>query len=158
VDKVTCVHFDGGHVDVPRNEIRFRPGAYAVIVHEGRLLLVWHENGKFFFPGGGQKAGETIYDTVRRKVLEETGYQVRIVDRVDFREMYLYHSPSKEAWHCHQFFCRCELLTDPNMEPKGVNGQKSGHPVWIETSVLKPELFLNIGGPVFQRLKFIKAI
>ncbi|MET7284536.1 NUDIX hydrolase [Streptomyces sp. NPDC005573] len=61
---------------------KLRVAAYAVCVREGQLLLArspapggGHE---WVLPGGGMEFGEDPYDTVRRELLEETGYRVAV--------------------------------------------------------------------------------
>lgn len=56
--------------------------AYAVCVRDGQVLLArspapggGHE---WVLPGGGMEFGEDPYDTVRRELLEETGYRVEV--------------------------------------------------------------------------------
>ncbi|MDP2622660.1 MAG: NUDIX domain-containing protein [Actinomycetota bacterium] len=71
--------------------LRFRPSAKAVVVRDGRLLVTrnqtegqgdWH-----ILPGGGQRAGETLADALRREVLEETGVLVEPVRLMWVREL-----------------------------------------------------------------------
>ena len=61
---------------------RIRTSAKAVVVVEGRILVTRNrtpdDEGSdwFIFPGGGQRPGETLHDTVVREVREETGIEV----------------------------------------------------------------------------------
>lgn len=52
-----------------------RPGAYGVVVSEGRLLVVEYQR-RLYLPGGALQQGEVPEETLRREVLEETGHEV----------------------------------------------------------------------------------
>lgn len=55
-----------------------RPGAYALIADEaGRIASVITPTGTYL-PGGGQDAGESAIDTLKREVLEECGLVVEV--------------------------------------------------------------------------------
>jgi 8-oxo-dGTP diphosphatase len=79
---------------------RVRPGAYAVCVRDGAVLLargfdpadrtlIWS------LPGGGMRHGEDPVDAVVREVDEETGYRVRVdaLLTVDSRVAASHHVP-----------------------------------------------------------------
>lgn len=54
----------------------------AVLMHEGRLVLVRHRAGRATYhllPGGGVEAGETLAEALGREILEETGLRYRLV-------------------------------------------------------------------------------
>lgn len=59
-----------------------RSACKAIVYHKGKVLLNSHRlpDGSicYDFPGGGQHPYESLEDGVRREVLEETGYDVRI--------------------------------------------------------------------------------
>jgi 8-oxo-dGTP pyrophosphatase MutT (NUDIX family) len=61
-----------------------RAGAYAVLAHDGRILLTRLAYTKVWtLPGGGIDHGESPLDAVRREVLEETGLpltEARLLD------------------------------------------------------------------------------
>lgn len=62
------------------------PSMGAVIVEDGRILLIERGGGSYAgswaVPGGRQRLGETMDETVRREVLEETGLVVEVGDPV----------------------------------------------------------------------------
>ncbi|NPV04100.1 MAG: NUDIX hydrolase [Syntrophaceae bacterium] len=61
-----------------------RVGVGAVVIHEGRILLVQRASppGKGFWaiPGGLVELGETVREAAERELLEETGISVRARD------------------------------------------------------------------------------
>lgn len=44
---------------------------------DGKILLVTGKFGDYKFPGGGVEPGETLEETLKREVREETGYTVK---------------------------------------------------------------------------------
>ena len=61
------------------NPLSARNSAKALVVHDGKLLVnrCISRYGEYYaLPGGGQHTGEMLSETVRREVLEETGYAV----------------------------------------------------------------------------------
>jgi 8-oxo-dGTP pyrophosphatase MutT (NUDIX family) len=66
-----------------------RTAVRAVVIVDGRLLAVKMKDrdGIFYIlPGGGQKPGETFFDTLHRECVEEIGASVRIGDFLFVRE------------------------------------------------------------------------
>ncbi|MDW4905833.1 NUDIX domain-containing protein [Streptomyces sp. ADMS] len=59
-----------------------RVAAYAVVVRNGQILLARSPDGagghEWVLPGGGMEHGEDPYDTVRRELMEETGYRIDV--------------------------------------------------------------------------------
>jgi 8-oxo-dGTP diphosphatase len=59
-----------------------RIGVGAIVVHEGRVLLVKRgtepSRGLWAIPGGTLKLGETLQQCAAREILEETGITIRV--------------------------------------------------------------------------------
>ena len=59
-------------------EIKHHFGVYGVCLQEGKLLCIEKTRGpyqnRFDLPGGSQELGEGLTETLKREVLEETGY------------------------------------------------------------------------------------
>lgn len=78
-----------------------RNSAKAIVLHEGKILVNRCSSrfGEYYaLPGGGQRKGEMLTETVRRELLEETGYTVTpqrlsgIYERIsEGRDEGLYH-------------------------------------------------------------------
>ena len=61
------------------NALSARNSAKAIVLHEGKILVnrCISKFGEYYaLPGGGQHTGELLEETVRRELLEETGYSV----------------------------------------------------------------------------------
>ncbi len=56
-----------------------RLAARAVIILDGKILLIKTNKGDYKFPGGGLEDGESAIIALKREVLEETGYKVSAV-------------------------------------------------------------------------------
>ena len=66
-----------------------RNSSKAIIVRDGRILLTVNsdDQGDFYLlPGGGQKHGETLHQTLKREVLEETGWIVEAGELILVRD------------------------------------------------------------------------
>ena len=96
-----------------------RSAARALIIQDARLLAVAmrDERGDFYIlPGGGQRHGETLVQTVQRECLEELNAEVEVGELLYVRE-YIgrHHDFRKKHRNFHQlesvFRCR---LKDPN--------------------------------------------
>ncbi len=60
-------------LNVQNPEVNYvpRPGAYGLVLNkQGQILLIKEESG-FFLPGGGQDAGETMFQALKREFQEE---------------------------------------------------------------------------------------
>jgi 8-oxo-dGTP diphosphatase len=66
-----------------------RTAVRAIVIDKGRLLTVKmrDRDGVFYIlPGGGQKPGETFFETLHRECVEEIGVTVRIGEFLFVRE------------------------------------------------------------------------
>lgn len=68
-----------------------------VIVNNGRILLLKRKNepakGEWFVPGGRIFKNETLISAVKRKAIEETGLNIRIIKPLIFEETF-FNKPS----------------------------------------------------------------
>ncbi|HEV2402848.1 MAG TPA: NUDIX domain-containing protein [Candidatus Saccharimonadales bacterium] len=60
---------------VPVDRLVWRPAAYAIVIHDGKILLT-KQHKALHLPGGGIELGEMPEDGVVREVKEETGLDV----------------------------------------------------------------------------------
>lgn len=81
-----------GDSPVSGRSYRRRPGAYAVLVRGGRVLLT-HQDApepEFQLPGGGIEPGEAPIPALHREVLEETGWTISSPRRVGAYRRFCY--------------------------------------------------------------------
>ncbi|BDM69309.1 DNA mismatch repair protein MutT [Streptomyces nigrescens] len=101
-----------------------RTAAKAVILHEGRVLLMrarWRDQECYFLPGGGQHPGESFDDAVRREVHEETGLTVA-VDRLLWLREYIgaHHGEPADGSESHRI--EAIFLCVPTGDPHRLGG------------------------------------
>ncbi len=103
--------------------MQLRIAARAVLVHDGRLLLVnaypGGQSDLWCAPGGGMEAGTSLPDTLRREVHEETGLDIAVGVPCLVNE---FHDPGR--FHQVEVFFRCTLtrghLREDWQDPAGI--------------------------------------
>ena len=101
-----------------------RPGAYAVLERDGKVLLT-HQSfpvPEFQLPGGGIDPGEQIVPALHREIREETGWRVGPLRRGGAFRRFAY-MPEYDLWAeklCHVFMGRPTLRMGPPSEPNHV--------------------------------------
>ena len=105
----------------PGRRYRRRPGAYAVLMRQGRVLLThqaepWPE---YQLPGGGIDPGEHPVPALHREVAEETGWTMQMVQRLGAFRRFTY-MPEYDLWAeklCTVYLARPILRLGPPTEP-----------------------------------------
>src|SRR5438105_3002391 len=101
-DLITCRTAAGASVQLRRDALRFRPGAYGiafnaalthVLLTRTRGLEVWE------LPGGAVELGEPLAAAAAREFAEETGVPVTIGEPVYFtQDFFVLGSEATEGW------------------------------------------------------------
>ncbi|MBL6427978.1 MAG: NUDIX hydrolase [Maritimibacter sp.] len=88
-----------GEAIVSGQRYRPRPGAYAILPRDGRILLTHQDepNPEFQLPGGGIDAGESPLRALHREVLEETGWRIARPRRLGVFKRFAY-MPEYDLW------------------------------------------------------------
>lgn len=76
-------------------EYRNHFGVYGICYRDNKLLCIRKNknsgpySGYYDLPGGSQKSGESLKDTLKRELLEETGYLVKQVTDSTIRDVFV---------------------------------------------------------------------
>lgn len=154
MSEVECITLDG-HTKVFNNDrLILRPAAYALIVHDGKLLLLkMRHTGKYHLPGGGINIGERMEETLKREAQEETGIEIDVVRFVHFEEVFFYYDPSDRAYHGLHFYFICRPKTLRLLTDDQVDDGSAEKPRWVEILDLHPEDFQFHGDVVLELCK-----
>ncbi len=105
---VECFTLDGPKKMIQKDNLVLRPAVYAIVVNDGKVLLMkMRYTDKFQPPGGGINVGERIEDAPKREIREETGIEVEIGRFARFEELFFYYDPSGTAYHGLHFYYVC---------------------------------------------------
>ena len=75
----TINQFDETYTDPPP---KVRESARALVIRDGKILLTYEANiDNYMSPGGGVEQGETPEECCIRELREESGYEVKTVER-----------------------------------------------------------------------------
>jgi len=151
---VECETLLGSKKQIPSEKFVFRPGAYAIIVYEGKILLLTNrETGRYTLPGGGIEVGERLEDALKREVLEETGLVVEVGRFAHFEEYFFYIDPIDAALQMFLFFYFCKPLTFDLLKDEDVVDEGDEKPRWVEIASLKENLFQSQGKILMELLQ-----
>jgi len=122
-----------------------RPAARALVVRDGKLLAIHmrdERNGGDFYvlPGGGQRFGETLHETLRRECFEEFHTAIVIGELVYVREYIGKNHEFPEhfaGFHAVECVFRCELPKDALPVAGQTPDAKQVGPVWLPLAELE---------------------
>ena len=155
---VECVTLDGNKKVVQQDSLVLRPAVYALIEHNGKVLLMaMHHTGKYHPPGGGVHPGESVEDALQRELREETGIDVEIERFVHFDELFYYYDPSATAYHGLHFYYACSPKTLGLLDDTQVEDDAATTPRWVEIQSLKAEDFQAHGEIVLELCRNLTA-
>ncbi|MDJ0640953.1 MAG: NUDIX hydrolase [Paracoccaceae bacterium] len=136
---------------VDRNRrYRIRPGAYAVLVRNGEVLLTHQQepHPEFQLPGGGIDPGEATIPALHREILEETGWRAGRLTRLGAFRRFTF-MPEYDLWAekiCHVYLGRPSLQTGRPLEV--------GHSAIWTNPQLAVEMVGNEGDRLFLKKLF----
>ncbi len=139
---------------IAKDKLIFRPAAYAVVIDKGNVLLLETKHtGKYWFPGGAVELGETLEESMKRELKEETGIEIEVEKFLKVNEIFFYYDPLDEAYHNFSFFYLCKpktttLMADDLVDPE----EESIKPRWISIKDLTEDQMQVGSKEIFQLL------
>lgn len=115
-----------------------RPGAYAILPRDGKVLVTYRAepHDEFQLPGGGIDPGESAIQALHREVFEETGYRIAAPRKLGVHRRFDY-MPDYDLFAekiCHIYLAFPVRPHGPPTEP--------GHvAVWMPPQVAMAELY-----------------
>ena len=103
------------------HDYRLRPGAYAILIRAGKVLVTFQQQPEpeFQLPGGGIDPGESPIRALHREVFEETGWTIGAPRRLGAYRRFCY-MPEYGFWaekFCSVWLARPILCLGPPSEP-----------------------------------------
>ena len=102
-DKIVVHSTSGEEFEVDAGKLTWRPCVYGVLIEGDKVLLSRQFDG-YDFPGGGADLDETLEETCKREVLEETGIIVEVLEPIYCSTSFFSPSHSakrkNEYWNC----------------------------------------------------------
>jgi len=138
--QIECTTIMGDKKSVSSEKLVFRPAAYAVVVHQGKILLLQTKSsGKYWFPGGGIELEETLEVGMKREVKEEAGIEIEVEKFLVFKEIFFYYKPLDEAYHSFGFFYLCKPKTLNLVKDEDVDDGECEKPRWIDIKTISKD-------------------
>jgi 8-oxo-dGTP pyrophosphatase MutT (NUDIX family)/L-amino acid N-acyltransferase YncA len=151
VSDVECVTLQGKKRLFPRERLVLRPAAYALILHNGRILLLrMRHTGKYHLPGGGIHPDESIEETLRREVREEAGIRIQMERFLHLEELFFYYDPSDTAYHGLHLFYLCRPVTLGLLADQQVHDGSAEKPRWVDVQGLQAADFQAHGATILE--------
>ena len=115
------------------NTIR-RKAVRAIFINDYKILLVTSKKGDYKLPGGGVEKNELYEDSLKREVLEETGYKFYNIR--EFIGTIIERKTDKfekdKTFEMTSYYYICEFSDDMNRPPENYEITQGYWPIWID--------------------------
>lgn len=127
-----------GAVPVNGQRYKMRPGVYAILPRNGKLLLTYQASphDEIQLPGGGIDPGEGPITALHREVFEETGWRIAAPRKLGAFRRFVF-MPEYDLWAeklCHIYLAR-------PVRPHGPPTEAGHIALWLDPSDAVMELY-----------------
>lgn len=132
-----CVDVHGDKHQIPVSDLLWRPASYAIVIHDGKILLS-DQHGKYVLPGGGADFGEMMDIAAVRETFEETGIRVANPRLLAVKSNLFIMPGVNEPVQSIQIFYACDFVSG-ELSNSGLDEHEktwSGMPEWIPVEQL----------------------
>ena len=125
-------------------EIKNHFGVYGVCLQEGKLLCIEKTRGpyqhRFDLPGGSQEEGEGLTETLKREVLEETGYTLNSYSNPRIYDVLVHEEGQDFAVHHIMAFYDIVLDLERSQKYEVLDGSNdSANAIWLPLEQITEE-------------------
>lgn len=137
-----------GEPPVSGQRYKQRPGAYAILLREGKVLLTYQgaPHDEYQLPGGGIDPGEGPLQALHREVFEETGYRIARPRKLGVFRRFAY-MPEYDLFAAKM----CHIYLAYPVRPHGPPSEPGHDAVWMDPDVALGALY-NDGDADFLAL------
>ena len=156
-DYIECLSIYGNTKLVHKDKLAFRTAVYAIIIHQGKVLLLNSRSTNLLaLPGGGVEIGEPMVMALKREVKEETGLEVEVGRFLHFQEEFFYYDPEDLAFHSFRFVFECKALTFDLVNDEEVEDTEVECPRWYDIRQVDGEKLQGFNELIMDYLKKIE--
>lgn len=115
-EKCDIHHVDSDNFDKLKDKLKYK--AHAVCLYKNKMLIVKHPEWNIWgIPGGTREIGETIEETLKREILEETN--CRVINYYPIAYQKVISSKDKIFYYRLQYLCEVEPVDKFIKDPAG---------------------------------------
>ena len=161
-NKILIHNTIGEEFEVDTAKLTWRPSVYGVLIEDDRILLSKQFDG-YDFPGGGSNTDETLQETCKREVLEETGIEVEVLEPLGCYTSFFNPSHSvkhkNEYWNCPMIYFFVKKIGG-EISKNGFDEEEKGYAElaeWVKLDKIKEIKLINSVDRVDNEKIILKA-
>ncbi|MEO1644505.1 MAG: NUDIX domain-containing protein [Chloroflexota bacterium] len=137
-DQIAGKDIQGNPATLDTDRLRWRPGAYALVIRDDQILVLDNLLTKQYdLPGGGIDIWEPIETALQRELMEECHITADIGNMIYMDEQF-FLTPSGNHWHTLRFYYRA-TMTGGTLQSTTIEEEFSVNPHWVAIDSLRAD-------------------